>query len=141
MRSPFDALDAQVSDALEGAFGETVRLIPRTSRRGAQYVAAGADPDRPPTDFIAVPTEASKVADTRGQRTGYRMGSATRMIVGRFEMWVSAATVAAMPVEIREGDIVRMTEWDDEPTFNVVNAIPEAFGDLRLTLSAEEMPE
>lgn len=141
MTSPFDALDAQVSDALESAFGETVRLIPRISRRGAQYVAAAADPDRLLVDFIAVPTDAPKSVDTRGQRTGFRMGSASRLVVGRFELWVSAATVAKMAVEIQPGDVMQMSDWDGQPTFNVVNAIPEGCGDLRIILSAEDLPE
>lgn len=141
MTSPFDALDAQVSDVLEGAFGETVRIIPRASRRGAQYVAVGADPDRPPKDIIAIPTDAPKSVDTRGQRTGFRMGSATRLIVGRFEVWVSAATAATIGFDVLSRDLVRMNDREGQPTFNVVEAIPEASGDLRIILTAEDLPE
>lgn len=141
MTSPFDALDAMVSGAIEGAFGETVRFIPRASRRGAQYVVASADPDRSPIDFVAVPTDAAKFVDSRGQRTGSRMVSVTRIVAGRFELWVSAATVEASGLDIVTGDLVRLIERDGAPTFNVVDAVPEGAGDLRVVLSAEDQPE
>lgn len=133
MSSPFDALDAELSRAVMGTFGETIaaQLRPRTR---SEYAEA-ADPDRAARNIRGVFTEGHADAQLRGASTGAEFTGATRLSVHMAEFFLPASELALVPYEIRQGDELAFPSRPGAPVFSVSDMQRGDTGDLNLILA------
>ncbi len=117
MVSPFDTLDRVASVAIEGAFGETVRLLPR---REGKYSAGGADPARSIRECTAILTEDRGVQRMDGDGVGSNWGGELQL--GAIRVSLAKGVPADMPVK---GDHVQALSRDGQPLFEIIRVAPD----------------
>lgn len=143
MASPFDLLDAAVSDVIVETMGETIHITPRTAR---QYVGPSADPARPAFDIVGVYTAAAIVDNLTGQRESNSLDTVTRMVSGRHEVFIAASSARSLAFDLVAGDLVTLVEETGAHPANIKFRIigpprREGAGDLRLILAPEDEPQ
>jgi hypothetical protein len=138
MSSAFDSLDAEASDVVAEAFGESAVLIPR---RGNQYVEAAADIDRMAASVRGVFSGAAAGADLKGQARGGDFPGTTRIVAEQTAFWISAARIAALGFRPAKGDLLRLPERSGRPSYAISAVHPTSLGDLNLLLVREDVAE
>ena len=132
MASVFDTLDAEIQAVVSDAFGERVRVEPRTT--AGQYGVEKADASRPAREVTAVVTSVVGSADLRGDAGG-QARSTSRLAGQETTAWLGAEVVSALGYEIATGDrLVRLDE-PGAPMFRVGQPKPTEAGDLVLALA------
>lgn len=138
MTSVFDALDAEASDVVVAAFGESAVLIPR---RNSQYVEAAADVERLAVSIRGVFSGAAAGSDLKGQARGGDFRGTTRIVAEQTTFWMDAAQVAALGFRPAKGDLLRLPERLGGPSYAIVAVHSTSMGDLNLLLVREDAPE
>ncbi|MGD9714748.1 MAG: hypothetical protein AB7V46_22210, partial [Thermomicrobiales bacterium] len=110
----FDELDALAQAAVNLVFGEPIRLVPR---RGSQYSARQADPDRPARNVVGVYSVSPRTDHLAGQRNGAELSGTTKLAGVLGEIWLSTDVVAGLGYPIRRGDAVQLLEKPGTPIF------------------------
>lgn len=133
MTTPFDALDARLSAAIGASFGEAAIITPRISAEYAGYIA---DPDRAAMAvqvvFSAGPINQRLGGIARGDLTGQtKFQSQTALI------WISAAILAGLPYEIRQGDAVALVGRPGQ-RFRIAAPMATDLNDIEFMLTAED---
>jgi hypothetical protein len=134
MPSFFDALDADLSAAVDATFGEAATIIPRVS---AQYVAPSADSSRPQQTVRGVFTLAPMSEPIQGQVRGAEFSGTTRFLSGASEFWLARAEVASLGYKIRPGDAIRLDSRAGAPVYTIAAPHQTDTGDLNLILVTE----
>ena len=83
----FDDLDAQVSGAIDAAFGEVAVLRPRAS---LPYAERAEDPSRPIATVTGVFSAGPAEAALKGSSAGGAFSGGTRIVSLSAEFWLSA---------------------------------------------------
>lgn len=117
MASPFDNLDRVAAVAVEGAFGEAVRLLPK---REGKYSAGGTDPTRQPRECIAILTEDRGVQRMDGDGVGSNWGGELQL--GAIRVSLAKGAHADMPIK---GDHVQALSREGQPLFEVIRVAPD----------------
>ena len=135
MPTPFDALDAAISRAVNAAFGETTAatIQPRTR---SEY-AEGNDATRPARSIRGVFSEVTIETDPAGVRNGDGFDGVTKLSVVKAEFWMPAAEAAALPYAIKPGDRLTLNGRAGAPTYTVTEPRPTQAGDINLLLARE----
>ncbi len=134
MTSPFDAIDAVLQGAVGAAFGEELRVTPRTA---SQYGGNQTDTERPIRNVLGVFSLAPAAEDISGQRVGPQLAGTTQFAHSRAEAWISAAEYLTLGYAVRKGDSVTITAASSQPVYTVTRADTSDQGDVTLILVAE----
>lgn len=138
MSTPFDELDARLSAGVDGAFGSTALIRPRTS---SQYAARAADPERAAFQVVGVFSAGPAESDISGQSRGAQFAGLTRLSQQAASLWLSAAAVAALPYRPARGDAVEFPGRPGSPVYAIVAVRPSDMGDMELILTIEDPAE
>jgi len=133
MASLFDEIDASSQAVTEEVFGEAVRIEPRVA---SQYTERATDPTRPAKDVVAVVSFGIASDNFIGQRTGVRIDTSSKIALRTAEVWMSAASYAALGYEVQKQDAVVMTDQAGQPVYSVSRVTPDA-GGVTLILTGE----
>jgi hypothetical protein len=135
MVSPFLAIDAAASAAVDTAFGEKVRILPRL---GGKYSAGGADHDRSERDVIAVLTEDHDVQRTDGDRIGKNFGF--NLEAGPIRVSFDNGLFPALSDRPNKGDQLQARDRPGQPIFEVVRVLPDNASRIVLHCSRLKAP-
>jgi hypothetical protein len=135
MSTLFDDLDAQVSGAIEAAFGEVAILRPRVS---SQYAARAEDPSREGATVTGVFSAGPAEAPLKGSTAGAAFSGGTRVVSQSVEFWLAAQTVQSLVTRPQKGDALTLTGRVGAPVYSVSQVHPSDMGDLTLILVLEE---
>lgn len=136
MPSPFDDLAADLSAAVNEAFGETVAAMLRP-RVLSQYSGRTADPSRAARQIFGIFSAGAAEEKMAGASRGEFAGS-TRMATRACEFWLSAAAVAGIPYRIATGDLIEFPGRAGEPAYSVASIHASDLGDINLILTVED---
>ena len=131
----FDDLDAQVSGAIDAAFGEVAVLRPRVS---AQYAERADDQSRPIATVTGVFSAGPAETPLKGSSAGGGFSGGTRIVSQSAAFWLSAETVRSLVDRPQKGDALTLTGREGAPVYALSQVHPSDMGDLTLILVLEE---
>ena len=135
MSTLFDDLDAQVSGAIDVAFGEIAVLRPRVS---AQYAERAEDPSREVATVAGVFSAGPAEGPLKGSTAGAAFSGGTRVVSQSAEFWLAAVTVQSLVYRPRKGDALTLTGRAGAPVYALSQVHPSDMGDLTLILVLED---
>jgi hypothetical protein len=135
MSTLFDDLDAQVSGAIDAAFGEIAVLRPRAS---LPYAERAEDPSRPIATVTGVFSAGPAEAPLKGGSAGAAFSGGTRIVSQSAEFWLSAETVQSLVARPQKGDALTLTGREGPPVYALSQVHPSDMGDLTLILVLED---
>jgi hypothetical protein len=135
MSTIFDDLDAQVSGAIDAAFGEVAVLRPRVS---AQYAERAEDASREIATVTGVFSAGPAEAPLKGSTAGSGFSGGTRVVSQSAEFWLAVETVQSLLTRPQKGDALTLTGRVGAPVYSVSQVHPSDMGDLTLILVLED---
>lgn len=133
--NPFDRLDALISESVLSRFGIPVRIIPHLPSR---YGAAVQDPARPSVEVTGIYSSGPAVVGIGGEvRAGASTGP-TRIAGQSTVLWLSPATVRAIPYYLKADDRVEFIDRPAPNRWKVSAFRPTDTGDLELSLTEDD---
>jgi len=130
MGSAFDALDKEISSAINAAFAEPAIYTPR---RAGQYAPHVSDADRSPVAVSIVFSESPNLEWLSGARRGSDLQGGSRMVVGDAEAWMSKDQAASLGFTTSKGDRLEFRGR----VFSVTAVYTTDAGDVSLLLVRE----
>lgn len=130
-----DRLDSVAGGGCERAYGEAAELRPQRLGRVSE---SADDPSRPAITVrgvFALEADAKSIFADRREGMSARSGTPTIQYDAAFEL--SAETVAALPFEIKRGDLIVMTRRGSA-RYRVGHIFPADLGSQSLFLSRAE---
>ncbi|GGC19535.1 hypothetical protein GCM10011363_40310 [Marivita lacus] len=131
----FNDLDAQVSGAIDAAFGEVAVLRPRASM---PYAERAEDPSRQVATVTGVFSAGPAEAPLKGGSAGGAFSGGTRIVSQSAEFWLSAETVQSLVERPQKGDALTLTGRAGAPVYALSQVHPSDMGDLTLILVLED---
>ena len=135
MSTLFNDLDAQISGAIDAAFGEVAVLRPRVS---AQYAERAEDPSREIATVTGVFSAGPAEAPLKGGSAGAAFSGGTRVVSQSAAFWLSAETVQSLVDRPQKGDALTLTGREGPPIYALSEVHPSDMGDLSLILVLED---
>jgi hypothetical protein len=133
----FSELDRVAFGAIEGLFGEAVRIIPRTNGLSGPM----PDPDRPPANVTGVFTlapDAPRMFEERREGPSARGATAIQGTGARLTL--GATVVTGLVYKLRTGDAVRLLSRPGEPVMGISRLDADDVGSVTMTLVREIDP-
>lgn len=134
--NPFDRLDALLSESVLSRFGIPVRIIPQLPSR---YGAATADPARAAAEVMGVYSSGPTVAAIGGEVRAGASAGPTRIAGQSTVLWLSPATVEAIPYHLKVDDRVEFIGRPPPNRWKVSALRPTDTGDLELSLTEDDL--
>lgn len=136
MASPFDHLDAQVSAAVNAAFGEAVTIRPMTENGRTAPTVDGTREVKIITVQFALAPDTDYLS---GARRGSEMMGSSRLNTNAAEAWISAEEASTLGYDLTTGDRIVLHTREGLPVYQI-SAAPQIYdtGDVNLILVREE---
>ncbi|MFN3890165.1 MAG: hypothetical protein ACK4MV_07185 [Beijerinckiaceae bacterium] len=134
MASPFDAAMRAADAVVMATFGEPVLVTPRVAvpKRGPVF-----DPNRAAGTVAGVFTLTSGETPIEGSRRGSELMGFGAVAVAEGQLWLSAASLAALGFRPRKDDAVSFPDRDPTRTYVIIRVDPTDIGDLVLHINLE----
>lgn len=137
MNPIWQRLDALAGAAVNGVWGEDIRITPRT--RASDYVGAQPDQNRPIREVRAVFAEETKSDDLRGQRLSGEGRGTTEIASSPSTLQIMAAEAAKIGFDLQKADLITLIQRPGQPSYSIVLADPLDCGDIVLILAREKV--
>lgn len=126
--SGFAAALAAADVAVDAVYGTPVEWRPQVNGAAAEYVAGGADPNRPSLTVTGIFDDDATVVRTVG--SGANTHENADVLAGKSQIDMALdqfTTEAGLPVQ---GDLIALVSEPSVPVYQIVSAEPDEYGRL-----------